>query len=88
MSSESEIDFTHFIYELFLNELLHFILGHSRLGSFLGGSAVKNPSAMQETRFSPQVWEDPWKTKRQSTPNHSYGESHEQKNYNELQSMG
>ena len=47
--------------QTFLNELLHFILGHSQLGSFLGGLVVKNLSAMQEKqemRVQSPGWEN------------------------------
>ena len=52
---------------------LYFIEG------FPGGSAVKNPSAMQETQVSSLGWEEPWRRSQQRTPVFLPGESHGQR---------
>ena len=45
-------------------------------GGFLGGSAIKNPLAMQEAWVQSLGWEDPLEKEMQPTPIFSSGESH------------
>ena len=47
--------------------------------AFLVAQSVKNPPAMQETRFDPWVRKIPWRRKGQSTPVFLLGESHGQR---------
>ena len=44
---------------------------------FRGGSGVKNPPAVQESRFNPRVWKIPWS--RNPTPVFLPGKSHGQR---------
>ena len=44
-----------------------------------GGSAIKNPLAMQEIRFDPWVGKIPWRKKWQPTPVFLPGKSHGQR---------
>ena len=46
---------------------------------FPGGSVVKNPPTVQETRFRSLGWEDSWKRKWQPTPEFLSGKSQGQR---------
>ena len=68
-----------FIQRLVLNVIAAFFVKAKNWKGFPGGSVVKNPPAMQETRFSPWVGKIPWRRKWQSIPVFLPGKSHRQR---------
>ena len=68
-----------FIQRLVLNVIAAFFVKAKNWKGFPGGSVVKNPPAMQETRFSPWVGKIPWGGEWQTTLGFLPGESHGQR---------